>query len=101
MERERERDGQKASCNSSVVFLLQRVQQVQRARAAMDGSGTPLKPSGHEQHAKLSAKFVELALPPLRRHFACEAEAEQRSKSFVLSLACSSWLLVFSKAAAK
>ena len=67
----------------------------------MDGSGTPLKPSGYEQHAKLSAKFFELALPPLRRHFACEAEAEQSSKSFALGLACFSWLLVFSKAATK
>ena len=67
----------------------------------MDGSGIPLKPSSHEQHAKLSAKLFELALPPLRRHFACEAEAEQSSKFFALSLACFSWLLVFSKAATK
>ena len=58
----RERDGQKASCNSSVVFVLQRVQQVQRARAAMDGSGTPLNPSGHEHHAKLSAHSLSFAV---------------------------------------
>ena len=50
----------------------------------MDGSGTPLKPSGHEQHAKLSAKLFELALPPLRRHFACEAETEQSSKKLCI-----------------
>ena len=67
----------------------------------MDGSGTPLKPSGHEQHAKLSAKLFELVLPPLNKHFGCEAEAEHSSKSFVLSLVCFSWLLVFSKAATK
>ena len=57
----------------------------------MDSSGTPLKPSGQEQHAKLSAKLFEFALSPLRRHFACEAETEQNSKSFALSLACSGW----------
>ena len=43
--------------------------------------------------------FLTVAVPPLRRHFACEAEAEQSSKSFALSLVCFSWLLVFSKAA--
>ncbi len=52
----------------------------------MDSSGTPLKPTGLEQHTKLSAKFFELAPSPLRKHFACEAETEQSSKNFALIL---------------